>query len=161
MDFDVLSSQISGAHDVHGELGVVAGEDVEDSVLLDVEGSLDDSHWHRSSGSGDLLKFSVELQEIPELDEVPGSGHRIAVGYDALVRIGGKRMIGWVALDHGIAVPGVAVHPVGPIVGIELGGGHGGREEAEEDQPRKSMLKSVLSRGLFGFLLSGDDRMTI
>ena len=55
-------------------------------------------------------------------------------------------MIGsWVvdhgALDHGIAVPGVAVHPVVPVVGIQLGGGHGGREEAEEDQPRKSMLK--------------------
>ena len=141
VDFDVLPSQIGGAHDVHGELGLVSTEDVEDSVLLDIEVSLHSSHWCRSSGSRDLLKQSVELEEVAQLDEVPGVRHGIAGGCNALMRIGGKRIGSRVvdhwALDHGVSISGVSVHPVAPIVWIELGGSHGCRKEAEEDQPTK------------------------
>ena len=141
VDLDVLPSQIGGAHDVHGELGLVTTEDVQDSVLLDIEVSLHSSHWSSSSGSRDLLEQSVELEEVAQLDEVPRVGHGIAGGCNALMRIAGKRIGSRVvdhwALDHGVTISGVSVHPVGPIVRIELGGSHGCREEAEEDQPTK------------------------
>ena len=88
-DLDVLPSQVSGAHEVHGELGFVAAEDVEDSVLLDVEVSLHSGSWDSGGGRGHLLKHTVELEEVAQGDEVPGASHGIGSNTLAYTGIAG------------------------------------------------------------------------
>ena len=144
VDFDVLPSQVSGALDVHAELGLVVGEDVKESVLLDVEGPLYNGGGHRSSGGCELLEFPVDLQEVTKLDEVPlvdlPSYHLLWIAgvqtdWIAGYRIPSYRIVGHRIVGYRITSHRESVHPIVSIVGIDLGGRDGSGDEAEEDQP--------------------------
>ena len=66
-DYDGIPSQVLGAPDPHAELGFTACENVEESILLDVEGPL--YNWGRSGGWA--LESPVDLSEVTEPDEAP------------------------------------------------------------------------------------------
>ena len=139
MQFDVLSGEIVGAHDVSGNLCLIAGKEIEESVLLDVEVSLDGRGDASGEGSA-LLKHSVDLEEASKLDDGPGGRNALNDLLSHHMGVGGEdaRSVDWV-LDWVVAVARVAVRPIWVV---ELGGGQSRGEKAEEDEPRNGALRA-------------------
>merc|ERR1711953_111196 len=133
---DVHPGQILGAHDVSLEFGLAVGEEVEDSVLLNRESSLDNRHCCCCCIQGRAcLHFSVDLEEVSKLDNASGGStcilhHGLVVDYAGLV----ERVVHYAGVSvaaQGVVAGGVSVHPI--VIQI-LGGGQGRGEQAEEDQ---------------------------
>merc|ERR1739848_635138 len=97
-DHDVLPIQVSGALDVSFELSFAIGEEVEYSVLLDVEISLDNPWYCLRSISHE---YSVDLEEGSKLDDTfTSSSDSSGVDYARakVARVAGHRVANpWVA----------------------------------------------------------------
>lgn len=145
---DVHPGQILGAHDVSLEFGLAVGEEVEDSVLLNRESSLDNRHCCCCCIQGRAcLHFSVDLEEVSKLDNASGGStcilhHGLVVDYAGLV----ERVVHYAGVSvaaQGVVAGGVSVHPI--VIQI-LGGGQGRGEQTEEDQPRNEERHSLTKR---------------